>query len=151
MNAKPSIRPMDEHDLDDVARLLSALFAQEHEFTPEPRRQRRALELLLAQPDLGIVLVAHRRGLVIGTVTLLRSVSTALGGEVAWLEDLVVEPSERGGGTGGALLDAAASLAETRSWRRISVLTDADNLRAQHLYSRHGFTRSEMVVLRRSG
>lgn len=140
---------MGEQDLEDVVRLLGVLFAQERDFTPDAARQRDALELLLAQPDLGVVLIAHRGAPVIGTVMLLRSVSTALGGEVAWLEDLVVEAAERGRGTGTALLDAAISFAEARGWPQISVLTDGDNLHAQRLYSRHGFTRSEMLVLRR--
>lgn len=146
-----SIRPMGQPDVEDVARLLAILFAQERDFTPDPARQHAALALLLAQPQLGIVLVANRDQRVVGSVMLLRSVSTALGTEVAWLEDLVVDPAQRGIGIGSALLDAAIATARDHGWRRISVLTDADNHHAQRLYTGHEFARSEMVLLRHDG
>lgn len=138
---------MREADVEAVVELLGVLFAQEREFTPDPGRQRSALSRLLADPTLGVVLVAEHDGTVTGTVTLLRSVSTATGGEVAVLEDLVVAEAARGAGT--ALLVAATRMATARGWGRITVLTDADNHAAQRLYAGHGFARSEMVVLRR--
>ncbi|MDQ2708961.1 MAG: GNAT family N-acetyltransferase [Actinomycetota bacterium] len=149
MSEQTLVEPMRAPDIDAVLRLLGILFAQERDFAPHETRQRAALERLLAEPSLGVVLVARRDGRVIGSVTLLRSISTALGAEVAWLEDLVVQPTDRGNGTGHALLNACATFAAAQGWQRISLLTDHDNRGAQRLYARHGYTHSEMVVLRR--
>lgn len=137
-------------DIDAVVRLLGILFDQEADFSANPVGQRRAIERVLAQPELGTVLVAREAERAIGTVMLLRSVSTSLGEEVGWLEDFVVEPARRGHGVGPALLDAAISEARLRGRARITLLTDHDNVAAQRLYLRHGFERSAMVVLRRS-
>lgn len=136
-------------DIDAVVRLLGILFDQEADFSANPVGQRRAIERVLAQPELGTVLVAREAERAIGTVMLLRSVYLARE-EVGWLEDFVVEPARRGHGVGPALLDAAISEARLRGRARITLLTDHDNVAAQRLYPRHGFERSAMVVLRRS-
>ena len=136
-------------DIDAVVRLLGILFDQEADFSADPVRQRRALERVLAEPTLGVILVARRAGSPVGSVMLLHSVSSALGEDVCWLEDLIVEPAARNRGVGHALLDAAIEEARLRGWTRITLVTDADNVAAQALYRRHGFKRSEMVVLRR--
>lgn len=149
MTAGVSVRTMVAGDLEAVIQLLGILFAQEADFTPDAARQRHALRVLLEDPDRGTVLVAEREGRVIGNVVLLRSLSTALGQDVCWLEDFVVDPAERGRGVGHRLLAAAEAEAVRRGWSRITLLTDADNERAQGLYRAHGFTRSSMAVLRR--
>ncbi len=139
----------DVEDIDAVARLLAILFDQEADFSADPVRQKRAIERILAEPELGVILVARQAKRAIGSVMLLRSVSTALGEDVGWLEDFVVEPASRGHGVGHALLDAAITEARLRGWARVTLLTDYDNVAAQSLYLRHGFERSAMVVLRR--
>jgi len=143
------VEVMRAQDIDAVVGLLGMLLAQERDFAPDTTRQQAALERLLAEPNLGVVLVARRDGRVVGSVTLLRTISTALGGEVGLLEDLIVGPTDRGNGTGRALLDGCAAFAATQDWRRVSLLTDHDNHGAQRLYSRHGYLHSDMVVMRR--
>ena len=81
-------------------------------------------------------------------VSLLYSVSTALGCTVCWLEDMVVHPEERGTGLGTRLLQRAVSYAKDRGAGRISLLTDADNRPAKKLYKRAGFEESTMTTLR---
>jgi GNAT superfamily N-acetyltransferase len=81
-------------------------------------------------------------------VSLLWSTSTALGGPVAWLEDLVVAPDRRGQGLGRALLAAAIDQARQRGLLRITLLTDHDNLPAQTLYASAGFVPSTMMPMR---
>lgn len=140
-----SCRP---EDIDAVVDLLGVLFEQEADFSADPERQRHALHRILGEPERGVVLVARHQDRLIGSVMLLRSVSTALGEEVCWLEDLVVQPDSRGRGAGHALVEAAIAEARARGWARITLLTDHDNLGAQSLYQRHGFEPSRMVVLR---
>ncbi|MGH8602944.1 MAG: GNAT family N-acetyltransferase, partial [Gammaproteobacteria bacterium] len=83
-------------------------------------------------------------------VNVLFTVSTALGGPVALLEDMVVHPEYRGGGAGSRLLQAAINLAESSGCYRITLLTDRTNESAQRFYKRHGFTLSDMVPMRLS-
>ena len=104
-------------ELPALVELLTLLFAQEADFTPDPERQMRGLRLLLAQPDIGQILVWRQAGVVCGMVSLLYTISTALGGRVAWLEDMVLHPLARGQGVGGQLLDAALAHARKQQQR----------------------------------
>ena len=135
-------------DVKALAALLAILFAQEADFTPDTRRQSRALRLILKQPGTGRILCATDQDGVIGMVSLLFTVSTAQGGRAAWMEDLVVQPDKRGRGIGERLLKEAISAARTAGCSRITVLTDAHNDRAKRLYRRAGFVPSAMSPLR---
>jgi GNAT superfamily N-acetyltransferase len=135
----PRVREARSADVEEMVELLAHLFEQERDFCPAPAKQRRALESLLAQPTMGRVF---------GMVSLLFSISTAEGGKVAWLEDMVVRPDQRGKGLGTRLLRAAIDWAKRDGLTRITLLTDADNLLARRLYLRHGFAPSAMQPLR---
>jgi len=128
--------------------LLGCLFKQEADFSPSVTKQRRALELILAQPTMGRLFVLTRGDKVLGMVSLLFTISTAEGGKAAWLEDLVVRPEQRGRGLGTRLLRAAVDWARKEGIARITLLTDSDNLGARSLYLRHGFVASAMQPLR---
>lgn len=142
------IRAATLDDLPQLAGLLSVLFAQEAEFAPDADRQVRALEQLLKAPASASVLCASRGRKLVGMVSLQYVVSTAEGGRVAWLEDMVVSAAERGRGLGERLLRAATDEARRAQCSRITLLTDASNEGAQRFYSRAGFSRSPMVPLR---
>ena len=90
-------------DVAALADLLALLLAQEAEFTPNGECQRRGLAAIVADPAVGHVLTARRDGRIVAMVTLLYTVSTALGTRVALLEDMVVDPAGRGQGVGGAI------------------------------------------------
>lgn len=135
-------------DIPTSIRLLGHLFAQEAEFMPDEAAQRRGLEMILADPDAGVLLVAEEEGTVTGLVSLLYTTSTALGARVALLEDMVVAPEARNGGFGRALLDAAIARARADGCRRITLLTDGANTEAQRFYERAGFSASEMLPMR---
>ena len=136
-------------DIPALCALLSALFAQEAEFTPDAAAQARGLAMIIGDPRVGCVLVARRDGEVVGMVNLLFTVSTALGERVVLLEDMVVAPSVRGAGVGSALLTAAIDFARAQRCPRITLLTDRVNADAQRFYARHGFTASDMLPMRR--
>ena len=135
-------------DLEAMAGLLGRLFDQEAEFRPDPALQVRGLRAILQEPARGQLLVAREGEDVVGMVSLLWSVSTALGGPVAWLEDLVVAEPRRGLGVGRALLAAAVALGRERGLLRITLLTDGDNVKARTLYAAQGFEVSSMVPMR---
>ena len=124
------------------------LFAQEAEFTPNTEIQRRGLQRIITNREVGIVLFAKEDETVLGMVILLYTVSTALGERVALLEDMVVFPEARGARVGSHLLKRAVAVAEAAGCQRITLLTDQQNLSAQHFYKRRGFTPSSMVPMR---
>lgn len=87
-------------------------------------------------------MVAKANGKIIGMVSLLYTVSTALGSRVAILEDMVVSAEHRGAGIGSTLLTHAIELAREKGCKRISLMTDQDNETAQHFYQKQGFAKS---------
>jgi len=144
------IEPAVLADIPALCELLSQLFEQEAEFTPDQTAQRRGLQMILTDNATGMILVAREGQQIVAMVNLLYTVSTALGTRVALLEDMVVAPSQRNCGLGSRLLDAAVRYARRNGCRRITLLTDSDNLSAQRFYQRQGFSRSSMIPLRLS-
>ncbi len=136
-------------DIPELCTLLDSLFTQEKEFKPRLELQIRGLTSLINNPDLGVVLTAKDSDSIIGMVVLLYTISTALGGRVAILEDMVVSASMRGKGVGSALISKCFEVAKQDGCLRITLLTDEDNQKAQTFYLRHGFTRSSMVAFRK--
>jgi len=135
-------------DIPVLCDLLALLFAQEHEFVPDRAAQTRGLKAILDNPEVGAIFIAREDGREIGMVNLLFNISTALGARVAVLEDLVVATEARGAGVGKALLAHAIAFARAVGCRRITLLTDHDNTRAQQLYRAYGFEASRMIPMR---
>lgn len=144
-----SIRFATREDVPQLVALLVTLFELEHEFQPDAKAHQQALIQILAQPELGQIFVAEQQGKVVAMVSLLYSVSTALGGKVAMLEDMVVAPEYRAKGLGGYLLDHAISHALQNGCLRISLLTDSDNASAQAFYKTRDFHLSSMKLFRK--
>jgi GNAT superfamily N-acetyltransferase len=81
-------------------------------------------------------------------INLLFTISTAEGGFVLLLEDLVVHDSFRGHGYGSQLLEYAINFAKQKKFLRITLLTDRPELRSQNFFKRHGFFESHMLPMR---
>ncbi|MBM3372936.1 MAG: GNAT family N-acetyltransferase [Betaproteobacteria bacterium] len=143
------IRAAQPADIPALSALLSLLFAQEAEFTPDPAAQAEGLRRIIGDPQLGLIITGRIGNEVVAMVNLLFTVSTALGGRVALLEDLVVAPAHRGAGLGGRLLEHALAEARAAGCKRVTLLTDRDNAGARRFYARHGFLESSMLTLRR--
>lgn len=143
-----SIQPATAADIPALCELLATLFNQEAEFHPDAAAQARGLAAIVGSAETGLILVARADKRIAGMVNLLFTVSTALGGRVALLEDMVVAPAHRGAGLGEKLLREAIAQARARGCRRITLLTDADNAAAQRFYARQGFTVSPMLPMR---
>ena len=135
-------------DITELCGLLGVLFSQEIEFKTDSNAQKRGLRAIITNPEVGIILVARHNDEVIGMVNILFTVSTALGGRVAILEDMVVLLSKRGSGIGSQLLTAAIATARENNCQRLTLLTDSNNKIAHGFYEKHGFTRSPMLPFR---
>ncbi|MEH6631321.1 MAG: GNAT family N-acetyltransferase [Halopseudomonas aestusnigri] len=143
-------------DIPQLCVLLDHLFTQEADFTPNPELQARGLDAVISGPDMGEILIARKSGElpgtgeILGMVNLLYTVSTVLGARVGIIEDMVVAPSGRGMGVGSKILSYAIDFAKQNGCKRITLLTDHDNLGAHRFYQKHGFTPSKMVTFRLS-
>ena len=136
-------------DVPQLVELLGILFTQEHELTPDPVKQRRALELILADPSRARIYVAREGGEAIAMAALHFTTSTVEGGRVAGLEDCIVHPEHRRKGIGEKLLGYVLEQAKAEGALRVMLLTDGDNARAQALYRKLGFAPSSMLAMRR--
>jgi GNAT superfamily N-acetyltransferase len=137
-------------DLPHLADLLAELFALESDFVPERDKQLRGLRLILDNPDLGRLFVLRVDGKVAGMANALVTVSTAEGGRVLLLEDVIVSREHRGGGLGRKLVEHVLEWAKRQGMTRVTLLADRDNAPALDFYRRLGFEPSHMTVLRRN-
>ena len=142
------IREAAIEDNEAICRLLVLLFEQEAEFKPDFATQLNGIGEILSEPEKGRFFVIENSGVIVGCVSLLFLVSTALGGKAALLEDFVLAEPVRGQGWGTQLLDYAICYAIQHECRRITVLTDSSNAIAQALYKKMGFDYSAMIPMR---
>lgn len=143
------IRPARAADIPVLCRLLERLFSIERDFVVDPARQQRGLELLLAQGEAARLFVAEKGGAVIGMCSAQVLISTAEGGAVAVVEDVVVDEAWRGHGIGTQLLDAVGEWARERGLRRLQLLADRTNEPALAFYARLGWQGTRMMALQK--
>jgi GNAT superfamily N-acetyltransferase len=152
-----SLRPVSEElrienasldDLPELTELLFDLFSQEADFFPDREKQMRGLRLILEQPSRGRIFVLRGPQKIVGMINLLITISTAEGGFVLILEDLVIHKDHRHQGYGGKLLEHAIEFAKSKNFLRITLLTDKPNDQVKHFYLSHGFVESGMIPMR---
>ena len=137
-------------DLPALADLLAELFTLESDFVPDRAKQLAGLGLILDNPALGRLFVLRDGDRVAGMANALVTVSTAEGGRVLLLEDVIVGAPYRGGGAGRLLVEHVLAWAREQGMARVTLLADRDNAPALAFYERLGFLPSGMGVLRRS-
>jgi len=142
------IEPATLDDLPDLVELLYDLFSMEADFVPDRDRQSRGIKLILEQPNRGRIFVLRNDHSIIGMINLLITISTAEGGFVLLLEDLVIHRDHRGQGYGTKLLNHAVEFARSKGFSRITLLTDRPNDAAKKFYLANGFMDSDMIPLR---
>jgi GNAT superfamily N-acetyltransferase len=145
---EPHIEQATLEDLPQLTDLLTELFTQERDFTPDRAKQMRGLRLILEQPNRGRIFVLRQNGMILAMINLLFTISTAEGGFVILLEDVIVHRDFRGKGFGKMLLEHALEYARRKDFLRITLLTDRVNAESQAFFMRHGFIESKMIPLR---
>lgn len=138
----------DAADLDAMAGLLGELFALEADFAPDREKQLAALRWILDHPAHGRLFVLRDGDKVVGMANALLSISTAEGGPVLVLEDVILAASHRGGGHGRQLVEHVLDWAAGQGMSRVTLLADKDNQAALDFYARLGFEKSALVVRR---
>ena len=141
-----------EADVPALIELLAELFAIESDFSADRSKQRRGLELLLAQPDdRAVVLVARSDGdKAVGMASAQLVISTAEGAPSAWIEDVVVRKDVRGQGVAWLLLQDLLAWAERHGATRAQLLADNANRPALDFYRRIGWQPTQLAAWRRS-
>lgn len=104
--------------------------------------------MILGNPEIGKIFVCQNDGEIIGMVSLLFTISTALGGKVAMLEDMIMSSQFQGKGFGTKLLAHAIAEAKKLTCKRLTLLSDTDNLNAHRFYEQFGFKYSPMLPMR---
>ncbi len=144
-----SIRPARPGDIPRMAELLEDLFSIERDFQPDVEKQVHGLASLVADPSRrSVVLAADRAGEVVGMITVQTLISTAEGGRVGLVEDVVVDRAFRGRGIGSRLLAEAAEWARRNGLKRLQLLADRENLPAVDFYIRRRWNGTGLVCFR---
>jgi ribosomal protein S18 acetylase RimI-like enzyme len=136
------------NDLPELVELLNDLFTQDIEFVPDLKKQQTGLEAIISNPEIGEILVLKGDDRILGMVSLLYSISTALGGKVAILEDMIIHKDYRQKGLGKELLGEAIRFSKERNCLRLTLLTDFNNDAAINFYRHLGFRKSDMIPMR---
>ena len=103
MNTKIDFATAD--DLESMADLLAELFTLESDFKPERAKQIAGLRLIFDNPTVGQLFVLRVDGQIAGMANALYTVSTAEGGRVVLLEDVIVKAALRGRKLGRRLIE----------------------------------------------
>jgi len=137
-------------DLDAMVPLLRQLFSIEADFAADENRQRRGLSLMLdGCGKHRCIQVAEVDGQVVGMCTAQMLISTAEGGAVALVEDMVVDGHYRRLGIGRQLIAAMETWANKHGLVRLQLLADRTNFCALDFYDRMGWRPTRLICLRR--
>lgn len=142
------IRKAQLHDLKSMGELLGELFVIEDDFTVDLEKQINALTFLYYDQN-ATLLVAKKRNKVVGMISMQRLISTAMGGSVGIIEDMIVTQECRGSGIGTLLLNAMIGESKRLGYLRLSLAADHRNVVALAFYKPFGFELSHMGLMYR--
>ena len=97
----------------------------------------------LEQPELCCIFVVREHGQILAMATLVTTVSTAEGGLVAMIDEIVVAAACRNQGIGSRLLEAVRSYAAAQGLLRITIMPE----RLSGFFQKRGFATSEMIAM----
>lgn len=143
------VRPASLSDMDDLVGLLRELFSVEKDFTFDETRQRRGLAMMLADTENRCVLVAERNRKAVGMCSVQVVISTAEGGKVGLVEDVVVGRPFRGNGIGKRLLTSMVEWARKNGLSRLQLLADQNNIPGLGFYRKMNWTATNLICLRK--
>ncbi len=142
------VEPATIEDLPDLVELVMDLFQMEEDFVPDRNRQEHGLRLILEDPSRGRIMVLRTDHRIIGMANLLFTISTASGGFVVQMEDVIVHPEHRGHGYGSQLMTYIIDFARKKNFKRITLLTDRISAESQRFFQKFEFQFSQMIPMR---
>lgn len=145
-----TIRTAKPSDIPQLIELLKALFTIEADFDFDADKQAHGLNLLLnSEKDYILVAEQPKDNTVLGMCTVQTLISTAEGGPVGLLEDLIVATEYRHQGIGTKLLAEAVRWADCRGIKRLQLLADKNNLPALGFYQKQSWESTQLICLRK--
>jgi ribosomal protein S18 acetylase RimI-like enzyme len=129
---------------DELVAAFARLVPQLSKSAELPSREQ--LEEIVASPAAMVLLARNHSGEIIGSLTLV--VFRTPTGARAWIEDVVVDESARGQGTGEALVAEAIRLASDSGARTVDLTSRPSRESANRLYEKVGFQARETNVYR---
>lgn len=139
------VRRAGSTDIPSLIELLKILFSIESDFTINEAKQRTGLEIMLDDEKNRCIMAAEKNQQVVGMCTAQILVSTAEGGIVALIEDLVVSKEYRGEGIGRSLLSAIESWAAEKGVKRLQLLADRNNTPALEFYKNLSWKSTQLI------
>jgi ribosomal protein S18 acetylase RimI-like enzyme len=145
--SQPVLRRASAADAPAIRRMIQALILHSGNppATPAPADEL-ARHMSGPHPDIEGVIAERATGgqmEAVGMVLFFPWLSTWRGRLNLYIQDLYVEPSERGGGLGRRLLSAAAKEGRKRGCKGLLLAVEISNANAARFYTRLGFQRIE--------
>jgi len=134
-------------DIDKMAHLLSQLFSIERDFGVDYAKQKEGLELVF-NDEMSDILVARVDNALVAMATMQRLISTAEGGYVGHIEDVVVDDEYRNRGIGTYLVERLVALAKERGYKRLQLAADRENTKALLFYQKRSFSATSLSIYR---
>lgn len=147
------IEPACAEDVPQLVGFLDELFNIELDFTADMSRQKRGLDMLLAEmagSGRAVIMVSRDdQGRATGMASGQLVISTAEGAPSVWIEDVVVHRDCRRQGIARALLEAVLAWAKERGATRAQLVMDETNAAAELFYNGLGWENTQLKVRRR--
>ncbi|WP_311877595.1 GNAT family N-acetyltransferase [Microbacterium forte] len=137
MTPTPRIRRADPSDADRLAVMLHAFNTEFDTETPGAEVLAQRLQVLLAESSTFAVL-GGEPAVGVALVTLRSNVWSD--GPVALLDEMYVEPEQRGTGIGSAILQHMVEICRELGVAAIEINVDESDAGAMRFYERHGFS-----------
>ena len=143
-------RPARPEDIPRMCELLADLFSVETDFEVDVVKQMKGLNMLVSNPwGRAFVVVAVVDNSIVGMATVQTLISTAEGGHVGLVEDVIVDRQFRGRGVGTRLLEQIADWSRENGLKRLQLLADSDNRPALEFYSSLRWISTRLICLRK--
>ena len=129
---------------DDLVAAMARLVPQLSRSNPAPTREQ--LQEMVDSPAISLLVAYGDAGEIVGSLTLaMFRIPTGLR---AWIEDVIVDDSQRGQGLGEALTRHALEAAKDAGATTVDLTSRPSREAANRLYQRVGFERRETNVYR---
>jgi ribosomal protein S18 acetylase RimI-like enzyme len=135
-------------DIESLVKLLSELFAIEEDFEVNEVKQRQGLKMLLENTENNILLVAENDNEIIGFVSVQVIISTAEGGKVGLLEDMIIKSKYRSMKIGTKLINKMMKISKEKGLLRLQLFADKNNKKALDFYKKTGWTQTQLIYFR---
>jgi ribosomal protein S18 acetylase RimI-like enzyme len=141
------LQPVTPEDYDELLALALAFHLEDGH--PLDQGGERALREICTGHPLARGFLIREAGATLGYCVLTRGFGIEFGGPDAFLDDLYLVPEARGRGIGNAVMAAVEHEARRQGATAIHLVVASENERAQRLYLRSGFARSDYLVMSR--